>query len=105
MKAAVALFALASVVASSPAKRAVAYYAPAAGGGSQLDVAAAPLGEPLNVSVEVFVTFHVIEPICIGYHLRSQLSGGTHRLRLPKLRQRDRLVCIISYPISNLADT
>lgn len=47
----VALF-LAQVAVSTPLeKRAVAYYAPSANGGSQLDLAAAPLGEPMNVRV------------------------------------------------------
>jgi hypothetical protein len=41
---------IAQVAVSTPLeKRAAAYYSPSAGGGSQLDLAAAPLGEPMNV--------------------------------------------------------
>lgn len=46
-----ALLTTSAYAASTPIKRAVAYYNPADNGGSMLDVAAAPLGEPLNVIV------------------------------------------------------
>jgi hypothetical protein len=109
MKLAITILALASVVASVPAqseKRAVAYYAPSAGGGSQLDVAAAPLGEPLNVRMDVFITFHMIDSVCTGDHLRPQLSRGTHGLWFPKLRQCNRLVSLAHFPShSILTDT
>ena len=50
-RAAVLAALFATVCVASPTKRAAAYYNPADNGGSMLDVAAAPLGEPLNVIV------------------------------------------------------
>ncbi|KZV73141.1 hypothetical protein PENSPDRAFT_649211 [Peniophora sp. CONT] len=46
-----ALLATSAFAATTPIKRATAYFNPADNGGSMLDVAAAPLGEPLNVIV------------------------------------------------------
>lgn len=53
----VAAFAAVSSLATPLAKRAVAYYDPNAGGGSELDLAAPPLGEPLNVSIVAYSPF------------------------------------------------
>lgn len=40
-----------TLVLAHPTKRAVAFFPPVDGGGSQLDSAAPPLGEPLNVRI------------------------------------------------------
>lgn len=50
----VAAVAVVSSTATPLVKRAVAYYDPNAGGGSEIDLAAPPLGEPLNVSLVAY---------------------------------------------------
>ncbi|KZV73142.1 hypothetical protein PENSPDRAFT_733127 [Peniophora sp. CONT] len=102
----VALLSTSAFAVTTPVKRAVAYYNPADNGGSMLDVAAAPLGEPLNVIVSGLSSADVLtvdgltnyakaigfSTECLGIHLgnpqTADLGDGQGQVdQLLELRQ------------------
>ena len=76
-----ALLATSAFAATTPTKRAAAYYNPADHGGSMLTrVENSSLGEPLNVRVPppVLLRTRVDEVCCAGHHLGVELLGRAH---------------------------
>ena len=92
----IALLAAALRVSAGPlAKRAVAYYDPAANGGSMLtQVENSTLGEPLNVRRSQPISVRTpVDMLCYaGHHFGLELSGRAHARRGDQLCTGNRLV-------------